>query len=96
MSVCLGMLTVELLIPASHSLKERRAVVNSLKERIRSRHNVSLSESGSDQVWQRANLCIACVADTQSTVEHVLRSVIKLIDDEPRCELISPRIEYYA
>jgi uncharacterized protein len=96
MSVCLGMLTVELLISASHSLKERRAVVNSLKDRIRRRHDVSLAESGPDHVWQRANLSIACVADTQSTVEHVLRSVIQLIDEEPHCELISPRIEYYA
>jgi uncharacterized protein YlxP (DUF503 family) len=90
------MLTAELMIPDSHSLKERRAVVNSLKERIRGRHNVSLAESGSDQVWQRANFNIACVADSQSTVDHILRSVIQLIDEEPRCELISPRIEYYA
>jgi uncharacterized protein YlxP (DUF503 family) len=96
MSVCLGMLTVEIMIPASHSLKERRAVVNSLKERIRNRHNVSLAESGPDNVWQRANLNIACVADSQSTVDHILRSVIQLIDEEPRCESISPRIEYYA
>jgi uncharacterized protein YlxP (DUF503 family) len=96
MSVCLGMLTVELMISASHSLKERRTVVNSLKERIRNRHNVSIAESGPNNVWQRADLNIACVADTQSTVEHILRSVIHLIDDEPRCELICPRIEYYA
>ena len=96
MSICLGMLTAELLIPGSHSLKERRSVVNSLKERIRSKFNVSIAETGPGDLWQRVELNIACVAAEQSSVDHILRSVIQLIDDEPRCELISPRIEYYA
>lgn len=96
MSVCLGMLTAQLMIPESHSLKDRRSVVNSLKEKIRNRCNVSIADIGPDNVWQRAELHFACVAETENIVDGTLRKVIGLIDDEQRCELLNPRIEYYA
>jgi hypothetical protein len=90
------MLTVELMIPGSHSLKERRSAVNSLKERIRSRFNVSIADTSPDNVWQRAELHLAAVAGTQSGIDQIFRDVISLMDDDSRCELINPRIEYYA
>jgi len=96
MSQCLGMLTAELFIPESHSLKDRRSVVTSLKERIRNRYNVSISEAGGAERWQRADFSVACVADTERAVEHVLHGVIRLIESDGRCELLRPRIEYYA
>ncbi len=96
MSVCLGMLTVGLMIPHSHSLKERRSAVTSLKERIRRRFNVSIADTSPDNVWQRAELHFAGIAGTESAVDHLFRDIISLIDDEPRCELMNPKIEYYA
>lgn len=96
MSVCLGMLTARLMVPESHSLKERRSVVSSLKEKIRKRCNVSISDASPDQVWQRAELHFACAAETEAAADAIFRSIIRLIDEESRCELMNSEIEYYA
>ena len=49
----IGVLTLELHIEAAHSLKEKRHVVKSLKERLRGRFNVAVSEIDYHDVWQR-------------------------------------------
>jgi uncharacterized protein YlxP (DUF503 family) len=96
MSFCLGLLTVELHIPGSGSLKDRRAVVNALKDKIRRRFNVSLSEADGNELWQRAHLAAACVAATEGAVNKVLQDVLLTMDEDDRCEAFAPRIEYYA
>jgi uncharacterized protein YlxP (DUF503 family) len=50
---------VQLSIPASHSLKEKRMVVKSVKDRIRHRFNVSISEIGDHEQWNSSVLGIA-------------------------------------
>jgi Uncharacterized protein conserved in bacteria len=56
-----GVLQVELYIPGSGSLKAKRRVVRSLKDRIRANFNVSVSEVDAQDKWQRAVVGIACI-----------------------------------
>ncbi len=91
----LGLLTVELHISDSHSLKDRRRVMNSLKERVRQRFNVSVAEADFGELWQRGGLIISCAGTNAGLVEQSLRSLLAFLEDDPRVLLISPMIQFY-
>ena len=55
------LLTVELLIPHSRSLKDKRRALQGIKERIRSKFNASVAEVAYQDKWQRAVLAICLV-----------------------------------
>jgi uncharacterized protein YlxP (DUF503 family) len=90
-----GVLTLELLMAHSHSLKERRSVVNSLKERIRNRYNVSVAEADFGDVWQRAGLIITTGAAWPATADETLKNVLNFIDQDARAQVLMPSIRYY-
>ena len=88
-----GVCTVELYLPNGHSLKEKRQVLSSLKERLRNKFNVSVAEVGDQDLWQKAILGIACVANEGTHVNQVLDQVLNVIRSIPPIELINSRIE---
>jgi uncharacterized protein YlxP (DUF503 family) len=71
----IGVLTLELRIDDSHSLKDKRQVVKSLKDRLRHKFNVSVAEIDHQDLWQRAVLAAVTVSSAHSHAESVLRSV---------------------
>jgi len=91
--VIVGTLEIQLLIPDARSLKEKRRVLNSIKDRVRSRFNVSIAELEADSGWQRAVLGVALVANERRFAEEVLTEVIKLIQTNPAARLITYQIE---
>jgi len=71
----IGVLTLELWLENSHSLKEKRHVVQSLKERLRNKFNVAVAEIDYQDLWQRAAVAAVTVSSDQVHAEKVLRSV---------------------
>lgn len=88
-----GLCTVELYIPDGHSLKAKRQVLLSLKDRLRDKFNVSVAEVGEQDLWQKAILGIACVANETAYVNQVLDQVMNLIRSVPMVEVVQVRIE---
>lgn len=88
-----GLCTVELYIPDGHSLKAKRQVLVSLKDRLRDKFNVSVAEVGDQDLWQKAVLGIACVANEGAYVNQVLDQALNLIRSVPMVELVQFRIE---
>ena len=90
----IGVLTLELRLENSHSLKEKRHVVQSLKERLRNRFNVAVAEIDYQDLWQRAALAAVTVSSDQVHAEKVLRSV----EDEAASllgqELVAATVEW--
>jgi uncharacterized protein YlxP (DUF503 family) len=70
-----GVLTLELRLENAHSLKDKRQVVRSLKERLRNKFNVAVAEIGYQDLWQRAALAAVTVSSEREHAEKVLRSV---------------------
>jgi uncharacterized protein YlxP (DUF503 family) len=66
--------TWELAIPGSRSLKEKRAVLRSLKDRL-ARMNVSVVESGLQDVRNRARISVAFLAAHPAQADSILESV---------------------
>ncbi|MDA2911173.1 DUF503 domain-containing protein [Nitrospiraceae bacterium AH_259_D15_M11_P09] len=88
-----GLCTIELYIPDSHSLKAKRQVIRSLKQRLRDKFNVSVAEVGEQDLWQKALLGIACVANESAYVNQVLDQAVNLVRSVPSIELGKYRVE---
>jgi len=71
----IGVLTLELRLEHSHSLKEKRHVLESLKTRLRNKFNVSVAEIDYQDMWQRGVLAAVTVSSDHVHAEKVLRSV---------------------
>ena len=88
-----GLCTVELFIPDGHSLKDKRRILQSLKTRVRDKFNVSVAEVGEQDLWQKAILGLACVANETAHVNQVLDQVVNLIRVVPTVQLVRSHIE---
>ena len=82
-------LAVDARIPASHSLKEKRAVVRHLVDGARSRFGVASAEVGHQDQWQRCALGFAAVAGTHGHVVSMLESVERFVWSSPEIEVVS-------
>ncbi len=71
----LGVLKVSLQIPMAQSLKDKRQVVRSLKDRLFARFNVSVAEVGDQELHQRAIIGIAFVALESKTADAKLQKL---------------------
>ena len=70
-----GLLTLEIYIPDSHSLKDKRQVLRSLKDRLRARFNVAVAELDGQDTWQRAQVGIVTLSNNAAYVEQSLQAV---------------------
>jgi uncharacterized protein len=70
-----GVLTLELRLEDSHSLKDKRHVVQSLKDRLRGKFNVAVAEIDYQDTWQRAAVAAVTVSSDRVYAEKVLRAV---------------------
>jgi uncharacterized protein YlxP (DUF503 family) len=70
-----GVLTMELRIEQAHSLKEKRHVVKSLRDRLRHKFNVSVAEIDDQDLHNSAVIAAAAVSSSRDFVEKILRAV---------------------
>ena len=89
----IGVCTVELFIPDGQSLKSKRQVLSSLKERLRGKFNISVAEVSEQDLWQKAVLGMACVANEGSHASHVLEQALNVIKSMPVVEVVRTRLE---
>ena len=87
-AMVIGVISWELEIFGAQSLKEKRSVVKSLKDRLHDRFNVSAAETKHQDVWQRAEITCAVVAGTRQVAESVLQSCDGLVAAEGRARII--------
>lgn len=66
---------LELRLDESHSLKDKRHYVKSLKDRLRSKFNVSVAEIDYQDLWQRSVVAVATVSGDQAHAAQVLDNV---------------------
>lgn len=81
-------------LPGAQSLKEKRFVLRSLKDRIRKRFNVAVAEVGYQDMWQRCELAVAALGTEQRQVEHTLDAIRDLLDGEAELHVLSDDTSY--
>ena len=75
-----GLLTLELQMPDAHSLKDKRQIVRSLKERLRRHFNVAVAELEYQEVWQRSIIGVVTLSTAEQHVEESLQLVLNEAD----------------
>jgi uncharacterized protein YlxP (DUF503 family) len=88
-------LRIRLHLPGCTSLKEKRFVLKSLKDRLRSRFNVAVCESDCQDKWQLAEIGIATVTTGRRGADRVLQAVVNYIEKDGRTVLLDVDRETY-
>ncbi len=89
-----GVRTLELRLENSHSLKDKRHVVQSLKERLRHKFNVAVAEIDCQDLWQRGVVAAVTVSGDHGHAAQVLQSVEKEAAALLGPELVSATVEW--
>lgn len=83
-----GLITWDLHLAGCGSLKDKRHVLKSLKDRLHHRFNVSAAETDHHDLWQRAELSVCVVSNDRRHAEDVLRQADRLVAGEPRARIM--------
>ena len=78
--MAVGILQIELRLLSPHSLKEKRTILNPMKEFLRKKHNISVAEVGNHDTWQSSQLEIAMTSNDRSTLHGKLTQISNLLE----------------
>ncbi len=90
----IGLLLVDLFVPASGSLKEKRMVLKSLQGRLQSRFNISVAQLDTDDKWQLATLGITMIANDRRFIDQCLQSVLLFIESFAPVEISDHQLTF--
>jgi uncharacterized protein YlxP (DUF503 family) len=91
-----GCCLINLHIPSSSSLKDKRQVLRSTFQRIRNKFEVAVAEVGDNEDWQSAMVGIVAVSNERHHVEETVNAVLEYIEQSrPDCEVATRTIELY-
>ncbi len=90
----IGVLTLEIRLEFSHSLKDKRHVVQGLKDRLRRKYNVAVAEIDYQDLWQRGLIAAVTVSGDRTRAQQVLESAERDAADLLGAGLAETRIEW--
>ena len=88
-----GLLTLELHIPDAQSLKDKRHVLRSLKDKLRRQFNVAVAELDHQDLWQRSVVGVVTLSNEEKHVKEVLERALDEADRILGSILINQAIE---
>jgi hypothetical protein len=91
----IGLLSLEIFLPFSHSLKEKRKVMNALKDRFRKKYNIAIAELDFQDKWQRAKLGIITLNSQKGFVDQVLQKILAEAEQGLEAEILRSEIFYF-
>jgi len=91
----IGVLSLELHLPDAHSLKEKRMVVRSVKDRLRARFNVAVAELDHQDLWQRAVLGVVSISSDQKTLEELFERIERESESFLGRDLVGTQVEFF-
>ena len=90
----IGLLTQEIHIPDARSLKDKRQVLRSLKDKLRGRFNVAVAELEHQDLWQRSVVGVVSISSDDKHLEESMRAVAEESERILGRDLIGQEIEY--
>ena len=89
----IGLVTASISIPHAQSLKDKRMVLRSLKDRIVNKMNVSVAEVGQQDAWKYSELAFVTVAAESDVVQHRIAELDALLRSNPTYVLLNLQTE---
>ncbi len=84
----IGVCSWDLSLPECRSLKEKRRTVKSLKERLRNRFKVSVSETDYQDVWTKAQLTAAIISPDSGQADSFLDKMDRFVEGDGRALIV--------
>ncbi len=91
----IGLYRVHFHIHDANSLKAKRQVLRSIKDRLRNQFNVSVAEIGSNDLWQIGELAVVTVGNEHGYVDSVLQKIDGFFESVPSISVIEGAIEIF-
>ncbi len=88
----IGVCRIELCIVDALSLKDKRMVLRSIKDRLKTKFNIAIAEIDKNDNWRIAELGITCVSNAGSHADSILSNVINFLERDGRAQII----DYYT
>ena len=90
----IGACTVELYLPSSHSLKDKRHVLKPLLARLRREFNLAAAEVDHNDLWQSAEIAFVTVANDHGYIDRFLEKTVRWIEiHRPDVQVVDWQIE---
>ncbi len=89
----IGVLRLTLYLPESGSLKGKRRVLRSLKDRLRSQFNVSVAEVDHQNLWQKSEVAVAIAATDRDYADKVLQTILGKVESWRLAEVVDVEME---
>jgi len=90
-----GTVEIRIFLPDARTLKDKRRVLSSLKDRIRGRFNVSVAEVEDQDMIQSATLAVAQVSNDSRYVNGALDKLVDMVRNSRVARLVDYHIEIY-
>ena len=90
----IGVLSLEFFLPACRSLKEKRRILLSFKDRVRGRFNVAVAELDFQDVWQRTLLAVVTLSGDRKIVDQTLQKIQEEAETGLEGEVVKSGIFY--
>jgi len=88
-------ITLEIFLPNVTNLKEKRRVVNSIKDNLRNNFKVSVAEVDYENFWQRSKFLIAIASKDHLNLEKKIQKIFELLRDNPELEITLFEKKYF-
>ncbi len=82
-----GCCSIKFYLHGNRSLKDKRRVINSIRDRMKNKFNVSIAELGDQDVWQTLHLGIVAVSSDQQYLEGLMSQVVDFVDNMNLAEM---------
>jgi uncharacterized protein len=93
--VVIGFLDLEIFLPYSQSLKDKRKVLNTLRDRVRSRFNAAFAELDFQDKWQRSRIGIVTLNSQKGLVDDALHKICRDVEGNLEGEIILSEFHYF-
>lgn len=90
----IGVMTIDLFSDQFHSLKDKRQLISSVKERLRNKFNIAVAETAGLDVWQRAKLSIVSISNSKKILEVLFRKIEEFIVAHYGIQITGIQIQY--
>ena len=90
-----GLLTLDIHLPYSHSLKEKRKRMLRIKDRLKNKYNVAFAELDFQDKWQRTRIGIVTLNSQKKIIEQMFQKIILEFQELIDGEILSRDIHFY-
>jgi uncharacterized protein YlxP (DUF503 family) len=88
----IGLLTLEIYLPYSHSLKEKRKTLNMIRDRLKRKYNIAFAELDYQNKWQRSKVGLVTLNTKKGMIEKAFQKIIEQVEENIEGEILHKEV----